>query len=187
VPARSTGLQAPLAGTTSQPALSSIVAAAAHNRIRHRIVAVGGVRSGAVLGGAAKGVRAVRVWPPGADRSGVSPRDSRWPAVEPSPAGDRAGSWGQIRGDRGELRRSGRVLGRLVKVTPSSKVVGDLALALVGAAYPPTNSPPTQHDSTSRIGNRLLRGELGDRPVVGRNRCAARRLPGDRPPNPPNS
>ncbi len=26
-----------------------------------------------------------------------------------------------------------RVLGRLVKVTPSSKVVGDLALALVGA------------------------------------------------------
>ncbi len=59
-----------------------------------------------------------------------------------------------------------RILGRLVKVTPSSKVVGDLALHLVGGrASTPASSPPNPQSydiPDSVIG--FLRGELGDPP-----------------------
>ena len=58
-----------------------------------------------------------------------------------------------------------RILGRLVKVTPSSKVVGDLALALVGAGISADEfaSDPARFDiPESVIG--FLRGELGDPP-----------------------
>jgi len=58
-----------------------------------------------------------------------------------------------------------RVLGRLVKVTPSSKVVGDLALALLGAGIAADEfaSEPSRLDiPDSVIG--FLRGELGDPP-----------------------
>ena len=58
-----------------------------------------------------------------------------------------------------------RMLGRLVKVTPSSKVVGDLALALVGAGVSADEfaSDPARFDiPDSVIG--FLRGELGDPP-----------------------
>src|SRR6185369_15387421 len=58
-----------------------------------------------------------------------------------------------------------RVLGRLVKVTPSSKVVGDLALALVGAGASAEEfaADPARFDiPDSVIG--FLRGELGDPP-----------------------
>ena len=55
------------------------------------------------------------------------------------------------------------VLGRLVKVTPSSKVVGDLALALVGAGISAEEfaADPDRYDiPESVIG--FFRGELGD-------------------------
>ncbi len=58
-----------------------------------------------------------------------------------------------------------RVLGRLVKVTPSSKVVGDLALSLVGAGISADEfaEDPARFDiPDSVIG--FLRGELGDPP-----------------------
>ena len=58
-----------------------------------------------------------------------------------------------------------RMLGRLVKVTPSSKVVGDLALHLVGAGVDPKDfeADPGRFDiPDSVIG--FLRGELGDPP-----------------------
>ena len=58
-----------------------------------------------------------------------------------------------------------RILGRLVKVTPSSKVVGDLALALVGAGVTADEfaADPARFDiPDSVIG--FLRGELGDPP-----------------------
>ncbi|MGL4745710.1 MAG: pyruvate carboxylase [Dermatophilaceae bacterium] len=58
-----------------------------------------------------------------------------------------------------------RILGNLVKVTPSSKVVGDLALALVGAGADPADfdENPTRYDiPDSVIG--FLQGELGDPP-----------------------
>jgi pyruvate carboxylase len=55
-----------------------------------------------------------------------------------------------------------RMLGRLVKVTPSSKVVGDLALHLVGAGVDPKDfeADPARYDiPDSVIG--FLHGELG--------------------------
>jgi len=58
-----------------------------------------------------------------------------------------------------------RILGRLVKVTPSSKVVGDLALHLVAVGADPAEfaSVPERFDvPDSVIG--FLRGELGDPP-----------------------
>jgi pyruvate carboxylase len=58
-----------------------------------------------------------------------------------------------------------RILGRLVKVTPSSKVVGDLALHLVGADVSPEDfeATPERFDiPDSVIG--FLRGELGTPP-----------------------
>ncbi len=58
-----------------------------------------------------------------------------------------------------------RILGRLVKVTPSSKVVGDLALHLVGLGADPADfaANPASYDiPDSVIG--FLRGELGDPP-----------------------
>jgi pyruvate carboxylase len=58
-----------------------------------------------------------------------------------------------------------RILGNIVKVTPSSKVVGDLALALVGADADPAEfeADPTRYDiPDSVIG--FLQGELGDPP-----------------------
>ncbi|TWG08995.1 pyruvate carboxylase [Saccharopolyspora dendranthemae] len=59
-----------------------------------------------------------------------------------------------------------RILGRLVKVTPSSKVVGDLALHLVGAGVSPADfeAEPRKFDiPDSVIG--FLQGELGDPPA----------------------
>src|SRR4051794_22459158 len=58
-----------------------------------------------------------------------------------------------------------RLLGRLVKVTPSSKVVGDLALQLVGSGVDPAEfaADPGRFDlPDSVIG--FFRGELGDPP-----------------------
>ena len=58
-----------------------------------------------------------------------------------------------------------RILGRLVKVTPSSKVVGDLALQLVAAGADPAEfaANPQRYDiPDSVIG--FLGGELGDPP-----------------------
>ncbi|WP_020671155.1 pyruvate carboxylase [Amycolatopsis nigrescens] len=58
-----------------------------------------------------------------------------------------------------------KILGHLVKVTPSSKVVGDLALHLVGAGVSPEEfeAEPNRFDiPDSVIG--FLRGDLGDPP-----------------------
>ncbi len=58
-----------------------------------------------------------------------------------------------------------RILGNIVKVTPSSKVVGDLALALVGANADPKDfeANPAKYDiPESVIG--FLNGDLGDPP-----------------------
>ncbi len=159
------GAAAPLAGTTSQPALSSIVAAAAHTS-----------------------------FDTGLSLDGVCDLEPYWEALRkvyapfesglPAPTGRvytheiPGGQLSNLRqqaialglGDRFEdietaYAAADRVLGRLVKVTPSSKVVGDLALALVGAGVSAAEfaADPAKYDiPDSVIG--FLRGELGDPP-----------------------
>ncbi|MEA5116720.1 MAG: pyruvate carboxylase subunit B, partial [Propionicimonas sp.] len=58
-----------------------------------------------------------------------------------------------------------RILGNIVKVTPSSKVVGDLALALVGRGADPDEfeENPQAYDIPDSVIS-LLNGELGDPP-----------------------
>ena len=58
-----------------------------------------------------------------------------------------------------------RILGNIVKVTPSSKVVGDLALALVGQNIDPAvfESNPARYDIPDSVVG-FLNGDLGDPP-----------------------
>ncbi|BBY96861.1 pyruvate carboxylase [Mycolicibacterium fallax] len=159
------GATAPLSGTTSQPALSSIVAAAAHTD-HDTGLSLDAVCS---LEPYWEGVR--KVYAP-------------FEAGLPAPTGRvytheiPGGQLSNLRvqavalglGDRFEdienaYAGADRILGHLVKVTPSSKVVGDLALALVGvgATAEEFAADPGRYDiPESVIG--FFRGELGDPP-----------------------
>jgi pyruvate carboxylase len=79
-----------------------------------------------------------------------------------------------------------QLLGRLVKVTPSSKAVGDLALQLVGSGVSSEDfaSDPGKYDlPDSVIG--FLRGELGDPPGGWPEPFRTAALAGRRPASPP--
>ncbi|MBA4023215.1 MAG: pyruvate carboxylase, partial [Gordonia sp.] len=157
------GASAAMAGTTSQPALSAIVAATAHTE-----------------------------YDTGLDLAAVCDIEPYWEALRkvyapfesglPAPTGRvytheiPGGQLSNLRqqaiglglGDRfedveGAYADADRMLGRLIKVTPSSKVVGDLALTLVGRDISAKEfaEDPTAYDiPDSVIG--FLRGELGD-------------------------
>ncbi|BEK94123.1 pyruvate carboxylase [Nocardia seriolae] len=156
------GASAPMAGTTSQPALSAIVAAAANSP-----------------------------YDTGLNLQNVCDLEPYWEALRkvyapfesglPGPTGRvyhheiPGGQLSNLRqqaialglGDQFEeveakYAAADRLLGRLVKVTPSSKVVGDLALALVGSGVHVDDfaADPGRYDiPDSVIG--FLRGELG--------------------------
>jgi pyruvate carboxylase len=159
------GAVASMAGTTSQPSLSAIVAATDHSDR-----------------------------PTGLDLQAIGDLEPYWEIVRKiyapfeaglaSPTGRvyhheiPGGQLSNLRtqaialglGDRFEdieamYAAADKILGHLVKVTPSSKVVGDLALHLVGAGVSPEEfeAEPNKFDiPDSVIG--FLRGELGDPP-----------------------
>ncbi|HEY0803626.1 MAG TPA: pyruvate carboxylase, partial [Pseudonocardiaceae bacterium] len=159
------GAAASLSGTTSQPSLSAIVAATDHT-----------------------------ARPTGLNLQAVCDLEPYWELVRrvyapfeaglPAPTGRvyhheiPGGQLSNLRtqaialglGDRFEdienaYAAADRMLGHLVKVTPSSKVVGDLALHLVGAGVDPKEfeADPGRFDvPDSVIG--FLHGELGDPP-----------------------
>ena len=161
------GAAAPLAGTTSQPALSSIVAAAAHTEYDTGL-SLSAVCELEPYWEALRKVYApdFDIRPPRADRAGCI--TTRSPAASCRTCASRPSRWGWATGSRRSRRTTpaaDRMLGRLVKVTPSSKVVGDLALALVGAGVTADEfaADPARFDiPDSVIG--FLRGELGDPP-----------------------
>ena len=104
----------------------------------------------ALLGGGAQGLRAVRVRAAGPDRAGLRPRDPRRSAVQPAPAGDRAGARGEVRADRGDVHRGQR--------DPRPADQGDAVVqgrrrpgAAAGRRRAPTrtSSPPTRRTTTS--------------------------------------
>ncbi|GAB2795230.1 pyruvate carboxylase [Amycolatopsis magusensis] len=159
------GAVASMAGTTSQPSLSALVAATDYS-----------------------------ARPTGLDLGAIGDLEPYWEAVRKvyapfeaglaSPTGRvyhheiPGGQLSNLRtqavalglGDRFEdievmYAAADKILGHLVKVTPSSKVVGDLALHLVGAGVSPADfeADPSKFDiPDSVIG--FLRGELGDPP-----------------------
>src|SRR5215211_7958079 len=180
------GAAAPLAGTTSQPALSSIVAAAAHTEYDT------GLSLPAVCD-------LEPYWE--ALRKVYAPFESGLPAptgrvyTHEIPGGQLSNLRQQAialgLGDQFEevedaYAAADRLLGRLVKVTPSSKVVGDLALQLVGSGVAVSDfaSDPGKYDlPDSVIG--FLRGELGDPPGGWPEPFRTRALEGRRPAEPP--
>ncbi|MCZ7415032.1 pyruvate carboxylase [Streptomyces sp. WMMC897] len=159
------GAVASMAGTTSQPSLSALVAATDHSER-----------------------------PTGLDLQAIGDLEPYWESVRKvyapfeaglaSPTGRvyhheiPGGQLSNLRtqaialglGERFEEIESmyaaaDRILGHLVKVTPSSKVVGDLALHLVGAGVSPEDfeaEPHTFDIPDSVIG--FLHGELGNPP-----------------------
>ena len=180
------GAVAAMAGTTSQPPLSAIVAATDHTD------------------------RAT-----GLDLRAVNDLEPYWEAVRrlyapfesglPSPTG-RVYSHEIPGGQLSNLRQqaialglgqrfedvenayaaANQLLGRIVKVTPSSKVVGDLALQLVGTGVTIGDfaSDPGKYDlPDSVIG--FLRGELGDPPGGWPEPFRTAALAGRRPARPP--
>ncbi len=130
------GAAAPLAGTTSQPALSSIVAAAAHTDYDT------GLSLAAVCELEPYWEALRKVYAP-FDVAASGPTFPTGRVYHHEIPGGQLCNLRQQAialglGDRFEqiednYAAADRILGRLVKVTPSSKVVGDLALSLVGA------------------------------------------------------
>ena len=179
------GAAAPLAGTTSQPALSSIVAAAAHTAYDT------GLLLSAVCDLEPYWETLRKVYAP--FESGLPAPTGRVYSHE-IPGGQLSNLRQQAialgLGDRFEdieanYAAADRVLGRLVKVTPSSKVVGDLALALAGAGVSADEfaADPTRYDiPDSVIG--FLRGELGDPPGGWPEPLRGRALQGREPARP---
>ncbi|ORX17325.1 pyruvate carboxylase [Mycobacterium szulgai] len=159
------GAAAPMAGTTSQPALSSIVAAAAHTDYDSGL----SLESVCALEPYWEALR--KVYAP--FESGLPGPTGRVyhheiPGGQLSNLRQQAIALGL--GDRFEeieeaYAGADRVLGRLIKVTPSSKVVGDLALALVGSGLSADEfaSEPARFDIPDSVLG-FLQGELGDPP-----------------------
>ncbi|OBJ58541.1 pyruvate carboxylase, partial [Mycobacterium asiaticum] len=157
------GASAPMAGTTSQPALSSIVAAAAHTPYDT------GLSLAAVCALEPYWEALRKVYAP--FESGLPGPTGRVyhheiPGGQLSNLRQQAIALGL--GDRFEeieeaYAGADRVLGRLIKVTPSSKVVGDLALALVGAQVSADEfaAEPARLDIPESVLS-FLRGDLGD-------------------------
>lgn len=177
------GASAPLAGTTSQPSLSAIIAAFS-NSSRDT----------------------------GIDLQSVSDMEPYWEAVRqlyrpfekgiPGPTGRvyrheiPGGQLSNLRAQATALGLEDRfeviedtyaavneMLGRPTKVTPSSKVVGDLALHLVGAGVDPADfeADPTKYDIPDSV-IAFLRGELGTPPGGWpplRDKVLEGRTPGD--------
>jgi pyruvate carboxylase len=159
------GAAAPLAGTTSQPSLSSIVAAAAHTPRDTGL----SLRAVCDLEPYWEALRKVYA-PFESGLPGPTGRVYRHeiPGGQLSNLRQQAIALGL--GDRFEqieeaYASADRVLGHLVKVTPSSKVVGDLALALVGAEITADEfaSDPARLDIPDSVVG-FLRGELGEPP-----------------------
>jgi pyruvate carboxylase len=156
---------ASMAGTTSQPSLSALVAATDHTPRATGL----SLQAVADLEPYWEAVR--KVYAP--FESGLTAPTGRVYTHE-IPGGQLSNLRQQAialgLGDRFELiedyyAAADRMLGRIVKVTPSSKVVGDLALQLVGVGAEPKEfeADPGAFDLPDSVVG-FLHGELGDPP-----------------------
>ena len=122
-----------LSGNTSQPCLGSIVEALRGTERDTGPRSRGDPADLVLLGGGAQPVRGLRERPQGPALGGLSARDAGRPVHQPQGAGALARARDALaRGGAGLSRRQ-PMFGDIVKVTPSSKVVGDMALMMVSA------------------------------------------------------
>ena len=156
---------APLSGTTSQPSLSALVAALAHTE-RDTGIALQAV---ADLEPYWEAVRHLyRPFESGLPASTGRVYHHEIPGGQLSNLRQQAIALGMADDfERIEdmYAAADRILGRIPKVTPSSKVVGDLALALVAAKADPADfeqNPQSYDIPDSVVG--FMAGELGDLP-----------------------
>ncbi|WP_292833146.1 pyruvate carboxylase [Microbacterium sp.] len=156
---------APLAGTTSQPSLSALVAALAHTD-RDTGLSLQAVSD---LEPYWAGVRQLyRPFESGLPGPTGRVYHHEIPGGQLSNLRQQAMALGMVDDfERIEdmYAAADRILGRIPKVTPSSKVVGDLALALVAAKADPDDfeqNPQNYDIPDSVIG--FMAGELGDLP-----------------------
>jgi pyruvate carboxylase len=157
------GASASMAGTTSQPSLSAIVAATDHSERET------GLNLKAVCDLEPYWEIVRKIYAPfEAGLPGPSGRvyTHEIPGGQLSNLRTQAAALGLA--DRFEeieatYAAADRMLGHLIKVTPSSKVVGDLALHLVGAGVDPKEfeADPGRFDVPGSVIG-FLRGELGD-------------------------
>lgn len=156
---------APLAGTTSQPSLSALVAALAHTE-RDTGISLQAVSD---LEPYWEGVRQLyRPFESGLPGPTGRVYHHEIPGGQLSNLRQQAIALGLA--DDFELiedmyAAADRILGRIPKVTPSSKVVGDLALALVAAKADPADfaENPQNYDIPDSV-VAFMAGELGDLP-----------------------
>jgi pyruvate carboxylase len=156
---------APMSGTTSQPSMSALIAATDGTQRQTGL----DLRAVCDLEPYWEGVR--RLYAP--FESGLPAPTGRVYTHE-IPGGQLSNLRQQAialgLGDRFEsiedmYAAANKILGNVVKVTPSSKAVGDLALALVGANADPDDfeANPTSYDIPDSV-IAFLNGELGDPP-----------------------
>ncbi|WP_328825584.1 biotin/lipoyl-containing protein, partial [Tomitella gaofuii] len=157
------GAAAPLAGTTSQPSLSAIVAATAHTD-RDTGIDLAAVCALEPYWEALRGV--YKPFEAGLPAPTGRVYTHEIPGGQLSNLRTQAVALGL--GDRFEDIETAyadvdRMLGRLIKVTPSSKVVGDLALALVGAGATAADfaADPRSFDIPDSVTG-FFRGDLGE-------------------------
>jgi pyruvate carboxylase len=130
---------ASMSGGTSQPNLNSIVAAL-QNTPRDTGSMSSAQRVLRLLGTGAQFYTPFDTAPKTGQRRGLSARDARRPVHQPQGAGHRHGPrprWPEIARTYAEVNQ---LFGDIVKVTPSSKVVGDMALFLFSRGIKPPTS-----------------------------------------------
>jgi pyruvate carboxylase len=153
-----------MSGTTSQPSLSALVAALAHTE-RDTGLDLQASATSSRTGRRAPALPPVRVGLPAPtgrvyhhEIPGGQLSNLRQQAIALGLADD-------FERIEDMYAAADRILGRIPKVTPSSKVVGDLALALVAAGADPADfeqNPQNYDIPDSVIG--FMAGELGDLP-----------------------
>ena len=183
---------ASMSGMTSQPCLNCIVAALRHTRARHRPRSDGARRPQPLLGGGPRAVLPVRGR--AARRRRPTSTSTRCPAGSTPTSGSRP----RASASRAAGRRSAdayaaanQLFGDIVKVTPSSKVVGDLALFMVtnnltaddvlnadDAAQLSAQRRRDDAGAARRARRRLAEGVSGDRPAIGARRSRSTGRPG---------
>ena len=156
-----------MSGTTSQPCLGSLVEALAPYRARHRARSRGDPPDQLLLGERARAIRRLR------ERSAITARRRSIctkcrAASSPISRSRRARSGSRRAGTRSRetYRAVNDMFGDIVKVTPSSKVVGDMALMMVSQNLTPRRCrlDPDREIAFPASVVEMLHGDLGQPP-----------------------